>query len=318
MVVVVAVATGVLFALLAMIYLVTAAKAQRLRTMVHAAHDHRHQVDSDQLDPYELALLTGGKQRLGQVVLAKLYLDGLFRVRRRGRSYLRQARLEATPGSDARSDAVPDNAAVAIATKVVNSRGFKYPVEVMAAATRADAWMTATLDRLRDAGLLLPVKRLRPLERWRSFASGVQAFMVFPLAAAAFFSVMFLAAGSIEAGVPLYVVVPLFLSTPLVFIQTLRLFGVTAEVMLAAAVAAVYLAVPDVPVWVSVAALIYCAAWLGLFSVHRVTRRSLGARTLAGDAVVAAARAKVGERAARRRSDALVLVALYGLSMLRI
>ncbi|NEE04347.1 TIGR04222 domain-containing membrane protein [Phytoactinopolyspora halotolerans] len=309
---------GVLFALFAAVYVVTGHKARRLRSAAPATQDVSRVADPDVWDPYEMALLAGGKRRLGEVVLAKLYLDGLFRVRRRGRRYLTQARLEATAGSDPRGHADADNAAVAAAIKAVGSRGFRYPADVMAATAREETWTRSTLARLRGAGLLLPAKQLRRLERWRTGAAGVQSVTVFPLAAMTLFSVMLVTADLVEAGLPLYIGVPLFLLTMPVLILALRWSGVPAVVIAVSAVAAAYLVVPDVPVWVSVAGLIFGAVWLGTYSIHRATRRSLGARSPAGDALLAATRSHIGERTGAGRRDALLLVALYGLSMLHV
>ncbi|NDL57132.1 hypothetical protein [Phytoactinopolyspora mesophila] len=305
---------GVVFALLSFIYLVTARQARQLRS---AAASEPGDVGAEQLDPYELALLAGGRPRLGQLVLAKLYCDRLFRVRRRGRRFVRQARLQADADAQLRAPVDAGNGALAAAARIVSSGTLRRPAQVMSAVSRESAWTSAALARLRSAGLLLPAERLRRLERWRSFAAGVQTLMVVPLMFVLLVAAMFASALAVDAGFPPALAVPPFLATPVIIVLVLRWFGAPALVVMAAGVGAGFLAVPGLPAWVSVAVLAFCLAWLATYGVHLATRGSMGARSTAGDSLLAAVRAHLSNPTTPTQDHVLLTVALVGLGNLR-
>ncbi|WP_158542642.1 TIGR04222 domain-containing membrane protein [Phytoactinopolyspora halophila] len=304
---------GGVFVLLGLVYVLTGMRGRRMRA--RAAQGSALTVDD--LDEHELALLAGGKRRLGQVVLARLYRDGRIRVRRAGRGIRKPlARVEAVGNDDGRGDTGLDHELDVAAMDVVARRPSCHPAVLVAAVGRS-RWTQPALSRLRSAGLLLPAERLRGIERLHSLAVGIQSIMVFPLAAGILFSMMFLAASSASGGAPRLLTVPLFLATPLVLVLVLRFFGVAALVLLGTVFALVYLVAPELPDAVGAAGLAFCGAWLATYGVHLVTRRHLGPRTPAGDRLLDAARSRLeGSRRPGAASMPFV-VALLGLANLR-
>ncbi|WP_281355184.1 TIGR04222 domain-containing membrane protein, partial [Phytoactinopolyspora limicola] len=292
------------------IYLVTARRAKRLRSRSTPAGSSPGPGD---LDHYQLALLTGGRRRVGQVALAKLFLAGAVRIRRRRRWPRRAAQLEVTtppasPGSVPQVHPAESAAIEHLATEAITAPG-----GVVRAVARDSSWAEPELDRMRTAGLVVPAKRLRRLEHWRSFASGLLAFLVVPLAGAAVFSTIFVGTTLVGSGVP-GAMFPLFFLLPLLLVLTVRWFGVAAVVVLVAVLAVVYLAVPDAPTEMSVVGVGLCVAWLAVYGVGLATRRHLGARAPAGDDVVADVRHQVSRP--DREWSPLFLVALFGLEQL--
>ncbi|MFB9800234.1 TIGR04222 domain-containing membrane protein, partial [Streptomonospora salina] len=126
-------------------------------------------VGPDELDPFDLAMLAGGRQRMGEVALAELYLSGRAVARGRGlvsrpqQAEQQQSRLSPTPFArllDARLDPSRSVAAVRL-------------VRLAAGADPA----TGVLWRLRRLGLFVAPERLARVTLPRTAAWGLHTLI---------------------------------------------------------------------------------------------------------------------------------------------
>ncbi|MDT0301181.1 TIGR04222 domain-containing membrane protein [Streptomonospora wellingtoniae] len=244
----------------------------------------RPPVGAEDLDPFELAMLAGGRQRMGEVALAELYLSGRAVARGHG--------LVARPQH---AEQRPDRLSSAPFTRLLDARldssRSLAADQLVRLAARADP-ATAVLWRLRRLGLFLAPDRLARVALLRSAAWGLHM-----LAGAA----GVLAGG----GVVLWAVIPegeRFDAVPLVFAGVLIAYptlvyvsgrllgGMPGAVAVSGAVAAA--AIPVVPAPRAPSALLaLLAGWSLLQCLYRLTGGKLGPRTAAGDTLLAEAHA---------------------------
>jgi uncharacterized protein (TIGR04222 family) len=250
-------------------------------------------VGPEELSAFELGMLAGGRHRLGEVALAELYLTG--RAAARG------------PGTVARVAEGADPAPLSPApfTRLLDARlpadGAVAADDLLRAASRGEG-VAAALWRLRRWGLVFPERRMRRVLAVRRAAWRAQAV-------AGGGGVLFGAAATVHAaGVPggRFGLLPLLSCALLLAYPFLLRAAHTAVGGVPGAVAAAFVvtttlsaartaAAPPgaVPVE-AVAAPALFAGWFALLGVYRATGGELGARTAAGDAVLAEARARPG------------------------
>ena len=131
--------------------------ATRIRySQVRASGPRRPPVGVDELDPYELALLAGGRPRVGEVAVAELFLTG--RITAWGPGMVAGVAQQSAPAPPGLSDS-PFVRALSVRLAVNRPLAVD---RLVSAATCGDA-ITAVLWRLRRLGLFLPPERLRAM-----------------------------------------------------------------------------------------------------------------------------------------------------------
>ncbi len=302
---------GVGFALVALCYVVSAVWMQR---------EHRRAPATlppgmADLDRYELALLAGGRRRLGEVVLVQARLDGLVNVER-GAGVLWRALIRFAPDA---LDGSPHRHPVLTSALYGALRGSResvvLPPERLMAAAAAAAWIPTALGRLRTLGLLLAPERVGRIQGLRRAASGLQSGMVVPMALLTTMVVFFstpLLLGKVGIFLPPAGLLG-FAGSAVLLYALFHRFGEPAVVVAITCGALVYLAVSPLSLW----AVALCGAWLAVYGVFAATARVCGARTRAGDGVLAAARARLPEADAWDYEQTLLAVALFGLPQVR-
>ena len=131
--------------------------ATRIRySQVRAYGPRRPPVGVDELDPYELALLAGGRPRVGEVAVAELFLTG--RITAWGPGMVAGVAQQSAPAPPGLSDS-PFVRALSVRLAVNRPLAVD---RLVSAATCGDA-ITAVLWRLRRLGLFLPPERLRAM-----------------------------------------------------------------------------------------------------------------------------------------------------------
>ncbi|TDQ48499.1 TIGR04222 domain-containing membrane protein [Actinorugispora endophytica] len=272
---------------------------------VRASGPLRPAVGPDDLSPYELAMLAGGRKRVGEVALAELFLTG--RIVARGHGEVARASA-GSPGPRPALSATPF--VRALDARLQHDRPL--PADRLAAsAARGDA-ATATLWRLRRLGLFLAPERLRAIALARRSAWVSQA-------AAGASGVLF-AGGAVlwsaSLAPVLAPVTPALLALLLAYPFLLHLgyrwacgvqglVGAAALVTAAGAAAGRFTGGP-------LLALAPFAGWFAVYTVYRCTGSRLGPRTTAGDAVLAETLADLADRRDPGLDGLLRLTALLG------
>ncbi|GAB3454986.1 hypothetical protein GCM10027570_35440 [Streptomonospora sediminis] len=245
----------------------------------------RPPVGADDLDPFDLGMLAGGRQRMGEVALAELYLSG--RAVARGHGMV--ARPQQAEQGAAQLSPAP------FAKLLDVKLGAGRPVaadELVRVAAKADP-AVAVLWRLRRLGLFLAPERLCRVALVRLAAWALH---------------MLIGAAGVLAGggAALWATTPgaeRFDAVPLVFAGVLITYpfllyladrligGMPGAVAAASAVTAA--AIPAVPAPRELGAgLALLAGWTLLHLLYRITGGKLGPRSVAGDALLAEARAE--------------------------
>ncbi|WP_017622177.1 TIGR04222 domain-containing membrane protein [Nocardiopsis chromatogenes] len=267
-------------------------------------------VGADELDPTDLGMLAGGRTRLGEVALAELYLSA--KVIARGNGAVSSP--EQPPSGTAPLPRPPSPFGRIMEASLEPGRCV--PAEqLVESATRGDA-TTAVLWRLRRLGLFSAPERLRRVRRLRRAAWAVHAAAG---AGAAVLGAVLLLAGMRPGPDPVHALFPaafalLLMAYPFLLHVARRLLGgLPGAVACGTGAAALALAAAPLPrVALAVPALYGC--WFGVHWVYRATGGRLGPRTLAGDALLAEARAA---EAAPGPIGALRTTALEGFPELR-
>ncbi|ASU86186.1 TIGR04222 domain-containing membrane protein [Nocardiopsis gilva YIM 90087] len=248
-----------------------------------AAGPRRPAVGAEELTPFELGMLAGGRRRLGEVALAELYLSGRAVAHGHG-MVARPWQAEQRPAPDA----------LAPFTRVLDARlpaGRAVPADhLVAAASTSDA-TTVLLWRLRRLGLLFSPERMRRVTFARNAAWGLQVLIGaagVPFAGGAAVAAMM--APREPVGIVFVLLAGLFLAYPFLLHLTHRVIGgVRAAVLAAFIVTAAAAPAAELPREL-IAALGLFLGWFALYGVYRLTGGGLGPRTRAGDAVLAEAR----------------------------
>lgn len=270
------------------------------------------------LDPYELALLSGGRWRLGEVALADARLEGSVRIERRA-GFLRRARIRFVPGAlDRSSDRHP--VLVSALSRALDGaqESVTMPPEHLVMAGSVSEWAPKALVGLRTCGLVLPAERIGWAQSLRRAASRLHRGVVLPmvvLAAIATAVTFPMLLGRLPGAPPLSVP-GFFLGTlgpPALLYAVHQRFGPVVVVAVMAAGALAFLPVTSA----ALGAVALCGVWLAVYGVFAATRRASGSRTPAGDAVLADARTRLSEEDGSDRERVLRAVALYGISGLR-
>ncbi len=314
----VSVTVALAFVLIAIVYVVTGRRYRGLRADYQANHDLG---TGPQLDPYELALLAGGKRRMGELVLTHLYINGWTRVTSRARPLLGSPpQIEATPQVSERTGS--EHPVTAAAVRALVSGKPTRPGLVAEAAIEG-AWTADALERLRDAGLLMRPEQLRNIRGVRRAAVAIHVVPPALLSVVVTFfsgftiltSVTF--GWSVGAGAPLPIVavvwVLAFGLALVVLVRAYARFGVRVLIGATAVMALLMLLVDVLPTVASVALLSFCAVWFAVYGIYAITGKSLGPRTPRGDAVLAEARERVAASADHQDVERTVsTVALRG------
>lgn len=307
------------------LYVVTGRRYRRIRD------EHSGQLPPDvveRLGPYLLALLAGGRRRLGELAVTRLYLEGHIRVVRRNRrlrgSLTRVARTD--EGSGGTGQPSPGHPVPAAGLRAFDSQSPAHPSRVAYRAARG-WWAEDALATLRQADLLLRPERLRSVRAVRRFATALHVapavfvgVLVHFVALSALMMVMmdgFLLEGLIGTPdgqpSPFVAVVPLmFVSSLYVLMRTYIRFGVRAIVLGTAVIAVTAMPMTVLPASVSLELLGYCASWFGVYHVYVKTGGALGPRTPAGDAVVDQARENLDAADHKDGENVALAVALSG------
>ncbi|WP_460863673.1 TIGR04222 domain-containing membrane protein, partial [Nocardiopsis coralliicola] len=142
--------------------------ARRSFTRARARGPLRPALGAEELTPFELAMLAGGRQRVGEVALAALFLGG--RVVARGDGSVSRPAPEPDPES-----APPPLRALAPIARALEARvepRSAVPADDLVAAAAGGDMCTALLWRLRRLGLHTPPERLRAVRRLRALTCG--------------------------------------------------------------------------------------------------------------------------------------------------
>ncbi|MFC3998602.1 TIGR04222 domain-containing membrane protein [Nocardiopsis sediminis] len=294
------------YAAIACCYALTRHRYARIR----AGGPLRPPVGPLELSPFELGMLAGGAQRLGEVALAELYLTG--RAVAHGHGAV--ARPRHTEGGPAPRPLSPAPFTRLLDARLPDDR--TVPADQLVSAAGKGDPTVALLWRLRRLGLLFPPERMRWMRVVRRAAWILQALIG--------------AAGVVAGGCALVsAILPsggwsgartvvfglLLLAYPFLLHLTDRCIGgmpgaVTAAVAATAAAAPASAARAEL-----LCALGLFGGWFALFGVYRLTGGGLGPRTLAGDALLAEAR--TGSPGANPVDAALRATALIGFRALR-
>ncbi|WP_017557871.1 TIGR04222 domain-containing membrane protein [Nocardiopsis baichengensis] len=244
-------------------------------------------VGADDLDPADLGMLAGGRTRMGEVALAGLYLSG--RVIARGNGAV--SAPEQPPCGAPPLPRPPSPFGRLMEASLEPGRCL--PAErLIESVTLGDA-ATAVLWRLRRLGLFFDPARLRRVRRLRRAAWAAHAAAG---TGAAVLGAVLLLAGMRPGDSPVHPAAPavfalLLMAYPFLLHVARRLLGgLPGAVACGAAAAAVALVAAPLPQAAFAAPLLY-ACWFGVHWVYRATGGRLGPRTLAGDALLAEARA---------------------------
>ncbi|CAM4374488.1 hypothetical protein GCM10009799_07820 [Nocardiopsis rhodophaea] len=249
-----------------------------------SAGPRRPAVGAEDLSPFELGMLAGGKRRLGEVALAELYLSGRAIAYGHG-MVARPWQPEQRPAADS----------LAPFTRLLDARlpsGRAIPADRLVAAASASDATTALLWRLRRLGLLFSPERMRRVTFARNAAWGAQAIIgTAGVLFAGGSAVVAMTAPREPVGIVFVLLAGLLLAYPFLLHLAHRLVGgvpgaVLAAFVVTAAVAPAAKLPPEL-----VAALGLFVGWFALYGVYRMTGGRLGPRTRAGDAVLAEARA---------------------------
>lgn len=283
--------------------------ATRIRySQVRASGPRRPPVGVDELDPYELALLAGGRPRVGEVAVAELFLTG--RITAWGPGMVAGVAQQSAPAPPGLSDSP---FVWALSVRLAVNRPLAVD-RLVSAATCGDA-ITAVLWRLRRLGLFLPPERLRAMAvlRRAAWLSQLVLGAVTVLAAGFLVGWTVSSAPANRSLVPLLLVV--LLGYPFLLHVAFRAAGGLGAVGMAALVVAVSGAVGGFSRAESLVAAVLFGGWFVSYAAYWATGGRLGPRTVAGDVLLAEARA---ELAARRDVRALLqATAVVGLRGLR-
>ncbi|WP_460854819.1 DUF2207 domain-containing protein [Nocardiopsis coralliicola] len=270
-----------------------------------------------ELGPSALALLAGGRWRLGQVALAEAFLDGWIRVERT-RGFRRAALIRADTGALYRDWNRNPVLAAALDSAL---RGIPEPVlrpERLVSTAASAAGVHDILARLRRDGLLLTPERVGLAQSLRRGVAVLHLNAVLVLALLTLPAMAFGTPALLSAlpGVPALLgpgfLLGAFAPAVLMFVLYQR-FGTVPVALVATGCTAALVLVSPV-FWGAVAV---CGAWLGAYVVFIATRRISGSRTRAGEAVLAAARRGLAAEGLSARDRALRIVALEGVPGLR-
>ncbi|WP_234401769.1 TIGR04222 domain-containing membrane protein, partial [Thermobifida halotolerans] len=274
---------------------------------VRATGPVRPAVGPDELGPYELALLSGGRPRVGEVAVAELFLTGRI--------------VAWGPGMVAR---VPDRFRVSFpplsavpfvrapAARLRDGRPF--PVDRLVSSVACGDAVTAALWRLRRLGLFLAPGRLRRVAWARRAAWLSQVGLGAAGALAAGFAVGW-AVRADSSLVPL--LLALLLAYPFLLHVARRVFGGAAGTVGAAALVSGVSAAVGGLVAELLAVVALFAGWCAAYAVYRCTGGRLGPRTVAGDVLLSEARVELASRSAPDGDALLRTVALLGFEGLR-
>ncbi|MFC4561402.1 TIGR04222 domain-containing membrane protein [Nocardiopsis mangrovi] len=279
-------------------------------TRVRASGPLRPPVGPSELSPFELGMLAGGAQRLGEVALAELYLTG--RAVAHGHGAVARPR-------HAENGPAPRPLSPAPFTRLLDARlpgDRTVPADQLVGAAAKGDPAVALLWRLRRLGLLFPPDRGRRTRALRRTAWLLQALIG--------------AAGVVVGGCALVsAVLPpggwsglrpvlfglLLLAYPFLLHLTDRCVGGMPGAVLAATAATAAAAPASATRTELLCALGLFGGWFALFGCYRLTGGGLGPRTLAGDAVLAEAR--TGSPGSDPVDAALRATALIGFRSLR-
>ncbi|MUL40809.1 TIGR04222 domain-containing membrane protein [Streptomonospora sp. PA3] len=275
---------------------------------IRRAGPQRPPVGPEDLDAFDLAMLAGGRQRMGEVALAELYLSGRAVARGHGlvsrpqQAEPRAARLSPAPF------------ARLLDVRLESSRSVAADLLVRLAAKADPA--TSVLWRLRRLGLFLAPERLGRVSVVRHAAWGLHMLIgaVGVLAGGGAVLWAMIPEGERIDAVPLVFAAVLIVYPSTVYVLGRLIGGMQGAVATAAAVTAA--AVPVVPQpRILAAGLGLLAGWSLLHGLYRLTGGKLGPRTAAGDALLAEAEAD--PEGAGATETALRCTALLGFRALR-
>jgi len=275
---------------------------------IRRAAPQRPPVGAEDLDAFELAMLAGGRQRMGEAALAELYLSG--RATARGHGLV--ARPQEAEQQAARLSRAPF-------ARLLDSRlGTAHPVaadQLVRLAAKADP-ATAVLWRLRRLGLFLAPQRLARVTLVRTAAwflhTLIGACGVLAGGGAVLWAMI--PKGERVDAVPLVFAAVLIVYPSLIYASERLLGGMLGAVAPAAAVMGA--AIPVVPEpRVPAAGLGLLGGWVLVHGLYRVTGGKLGPRTAAGEAVLAEAHTEAG--GADPTEEAVRATALLGFRALR-
>ncbi|QBI53923.1 TIGR04222 domain-containing membrane protein [Streptomonospora litoralis] len=268
----------------------------------------RPPVGPEDLDSFELAMLAGGRQRMGEVALAELYLSG--RAVARGHGMV--ARPQQAEEQAARLSRAPF-------ARLLDARlGSARPIaadQLVRLAAKADP-ATAVLWRLRRLGLFLTPERLARVAAVRAAAWVLHTLFgaaAVPAGGAAVLWAMIPEGERVDA-VPLVFAGVLIVYPSLVYAAERLIGGMLGAVAVAAAATAAAIPAVAQP-RVAAAGLALMACWGLVHSLYHLSGGKLGPRTAAGDAVLAEAHARPG--GGGPTAEALRSSALLGFRALR-
>lgn len=277
--------TALHYLLVTFCYVVTRVCYSRVR----AAGPLRPAVGPEDLDPYELALLAGGRTRVGEVAVAELFLTGRLTAWGPGM-------VAGVPGRCGASPAPLSDAPFVRALSARLVAGRPLSVDRLASAATCGDAITAALWRLRRLGLFLAAGRLLGVVALRRAAwlSQVALGAVGVLAAGFVVGWTVSSAPVDRSPVPLLLV--LLLGYPFLLHVGFRAVGGAAGAVGAAALVVAVSAVAGGLSGELLAAVVPFGGWFAAYAVYRGTGGRLGPRTVAGDVLLAEARAEVAVR----------------------
>ncbi|MBV2362530.1 TIGR04222 domain-containing membrane protein [Streptomonospora nanhaiensis] len=280
MVTAIVLATALGYLVIAACYLATRWRYARIRR----AGPRRPAVGPEDLSPFELGMLAGGRQRVGEVALAELYLSG--RAVARGHGMVARTPQGGSP---------PAPLSPAPFARMLDARltaGRPVPAEQLVRVAAKGDPAVAALWRLRRLGLFFAPERLRRVGGLRGAAWGLHMLIGVAGVASGGAAVLWamVPKGERIDAVPLVFAVVLITYPFLLYLADRLIGGMQGAVVAAALVTGA--AIPVVPAPRGLAAgLVLLAGWSVLNGVYRWTGGKLGPRTVAGDALLAEARA---------------------------
>ncbi|KUP98509.1 TIGR04222 domain-containing membrane protein [Thermobifida cellulosilytica] len=274
--------TALLYLLVTFCYAATRIRYSRVR----AAGPLRPAVLPGDLDPYTLALLAGGRTRMGEVAVAELFLAGRITAWGPG--------MVARVPDSRQAPPAPLSAAPFVrllAARLVSDRPL--PVDRLASTAACGDAVTATLWRLRRLGLFLAPDRLRRVTALRRAAWLSQAALGVTGVLGAGFAVGWTVSSASADRSPAPLLLVLLLGYPFLLHAAYRAAGGLAGAVGAAALVVAVSAVAGRFAAELLAATALFAGWFAAYAVYRGTGGRLGPRSAAGDVLLAEARAEL-------------------------